>query len=52
MYGIPAGVISVPCRYIHSPLAILNIDDYNNTYSLVKELVTNNERWVNYERAH
>jgi putative aminopeptidase FrvX len=29
-------VISVPCRYIHSPTAVMNIDDYQHTLDLLK----------------
>ncbi len=32
--GIPTGVISVPCRYIHSPHATLRIEDLDNTLRL------------------
>lgn len=34
--GIPAGVVSVPCRYIHSNAGILNVDDIIDTIQLVK----------------
>lgn len=34
--GIPSAVISVPCRYIHSPAAILHRDDYDHTLRLVQ----------------
>lgn len=34
--GAPSAVISVPCRYIHSPSAYLNRDDYDNTLKLVQ----------------
>ena len=34
--GIPSAVISVPCRYIHSPTAVMNIDDYQHTLELLK----------------
>jgi putative aminopeptidase FrvX len=34
--GIPSAVISVPCRYIHSPVALLNRQDYANTLRLVQ----------------
>ena len=34
--GIPSAVISVPCRYIHSPAAVMNIDDYQHTLDLLK----------------
>jgi len=34
--GIPAAVISVPCRYIHSPISLLHRDDYDNTLLLLQ----------------
>lgn len=34
--GVPTAVISMPCRYIHSPAALLNRDDYNHTLQLVQ----------------
>jgi tetrahedral aminopeptidase len=34
--GILTGVISVPCRYIHSPFSIINLEDWQNTLRLVK----------------
>lgn len=37
--GVPAAVISVPCRYIHSPMAYLNRDDYAHTVSLIQALL-------------
>ena len=37
--GIPAGVVSVPCRYIHSPLSILDLNDLENTIKLVDAFV-------------
>jgi endoglucanase len=33
--GVPSAVISVPCRYIHSPAAFLNRDDYQHSLRLV-----------------
>jgi putative aminopeptidase FrvX len=35
--GVPTAAVSVPCRYIHSPAAILNKRDYRNTEKLVRE---------------
>lgn len=32
--GVLAGVISVPCRYIHSPFSILNVDDLRHSAQL------------------
>jgi endoglucanase len=34
--GVPSAVISMPCRYIHSPTAYLHRDDYNNGLRLIK----------------
>lgn len=34
--GVPSAVISLPCRYIHSPAALLNRDDYAHTLSLAQ----------------
>lgn len=34
--GAAAVVISVPCRYIHTPTAMLHRDDYDNALKLVK----------------
>jgi tetrahedral aminopeptidase len=38
--GVPSGVISVPCRYIHSPTAFMNRDDYDNTLKLIQAVLT------------
>ncbi|NPV52958.1 MAG: M42 family metallopeptidase [Firmicutes bacterium] len=32
--GIPTAVVSVPARYIHSPVSIINRDDFENTRRL------------------
>ncbi len=32
--GILAGVLSVPCRYIHSQFSLLRLDDFENTVKL------------------
>ena len=37
--GIPSGVVSVPCRYIHSPYAIADMTDIENTIKLVTKFV-------------
>jgi endoglucanase len=34
--GIPSAVISMPCRYIHSPSAYLSKDDYAHTLKLIQ----------------
>ena len=38
--GIPSGVVSVPCRYIHSPYAIADTKDINNTIKLVTNFIS------------
>lgn len=35
--GVPAITIAVPARYIHSPAAIMNADDFDRTVALVRE---------------
>ena len=32
--GLPTMILSVPCRYIHSPTALLNLDDYASVLNL------------------
>jgi len=35
--GVPSATLSVPSRYIHSPVALLNLEDFNNTVRLMRE---------------
>ena len=37
--GVLTGVISVPCRYIHSPSSVVDLKDFEHTLSLVIEVV-------------
>ncbi|MFW9948766.1 MAG: M42 family metallopeptidase, partial [Candidatus Thorarchaeota archaeon] len=39
--GIPSTVVSVPCRYIHSPTSLLNLEDIENTIRLLIAFVKN-----------
>ncbi|HEY8391447.1 MAG TPA: M42 family metallopeptidase [Capillibacterium sp.] len=39
--GIPAAVISIPCRYIHSPVGVLNLNDFAATIKLVDAVLKN-----------
>ena len=34
--GVPSAVISVPARYIHSPAAIISLDDFNHALKLAR----------------
>ena len=38
--GILAGVVSVPCRFIHSPTSTLRLNDPENTIRLVTRFIT------------
>ncbi len=35
--GVPSVTVAVPCRYIHSPAALLSLDDFDNTVRLMRE---------------
>lgn len=37
--GIPTIVISVPCRYIHSPNSVMSLYDYDETVKLIKAIL-------------
>jgi putative aminopeptidase FrvX len=34
--GVPSVPVAVPCRYIHSPIARLSLDDLDNTVHLMR----------------
>ena len=35
--GVPSVTVAVPCRYIHSPVAFLSLEDFDNTVRLMRE---------------
>lgn len=37
--GVPTGVLSVPCRYIHAPTGVFSIDDVNAAIELTVKVV-------------
>ena len=37
--GVLTGVVSVPCRYIHSPFSVLRLDDFEHTVRLTTAFV-------------
>ena len=39
--GIPTGVLSVPTRYIHTPVSVCSMDDIENTIQLITEAINN-----------
>ncbi len=38
--GVPAGCLSIPCRYIHSPSEMVDYDDVQNAVRLLVELIS------------
>ena len=39
--GVPSSVVSVPCRYIHSPTSLLKLDDILSTIHLIDAFLRN-----------
>jgi len=37
--GVPTGVLSIPCRYIHSPTGVFSIDDLNAAVELAVKVI-------------
>jgi tetrahedral aminopeptidase len=38
--GVPAGTLSIPCRYVHSPSEMVDYDDVHNAVRLMVELMS------------
>jgi len=36
LHGIPAGIVSTPCRYIHGPVAVADLEDFHSVVALVR----------------
>jgi endoglucanase len=45
--GVPAGCLSIPCRYVHSPSEMVDLGDVKNAVKLLVELLS---KPVNLER--
>ena len=39
--GMPAGAISIPCRYVHSPSEVVDLDDVQSSVDLLCALLSN-----------
>ncbi len=44
--GTAAGVVSVPSRYIHSPVSMIDLNDYNNTVLLLQKILEEGEAFA------
>ena len=46
--GVPSVAVSVPCRYIHSPVSIASLNDFDYAVALLKAaLHALPEHWPN-----
>jgi endoglucanase len=48
--GIPTGLVSVPCRYIHSPVEMASIDDIQAAARLIAAFARRLEPGITFER--
>lgn len=48
--GVPVANINVPCRYIHSPVSIMSLDDYENASRLLRAALGGIQRHIEEER--
>ena len=39
--GVPSGVLSIPCRYVHSPHEMVDRDDLANAVKLLTRILEN-----------
>ena len=37
--GVPAGCISIPCRYVHAPSEMVDLNDVQNAVQLLLALI-------------
>lgn len=44
--GVATAIVSVPCRYIHSPSSIMRVEDYEHTKQLLTAFVLEAEQWM------
>ena len=39
--GVPVGCISIPCRYVHAPSEMVDLNDVQNAVRLIVKLLSN-----------
>jgi len=48
--GVPTGLVSVPCRYIHSPVEMASLDDIQAAAKLIAAFARRLEPGISFER--
>lgn len=50
--GVPAAAVAVPCRYIHTPVSVMSLNDLDNLVALMRAaLHALPERWILQQAA-
>ena len=39
--GVPVGCISIPCRYVHTPAEMVDVNDVTNAVKLIVAMLSN-----------
>ena len=48
--GVPTGVVSVPLRYMHTPVEMVQLDDVHNAARLIAAFAQRLEQGMSFER--
>jgi endoglucanase len=48
--GVPTGLVSVPCRYMHSPVEMVSLDDIDAAAGLIAAFARRLEPGMSFER--
>ncbi len=46
--GVPSGVVSIPARYIHTPVEVIDLRDYENTVNLLVKSLERCEKYMKF----
>ena len=48
--GVPTGVVSVPLRYMHTPVEMVQLDDVSNAARLIAAFAQRLEQGMSFQR--